>query len=511
MRIRKKSLAVIFFIVIVATISFWMNYSLFTEPTDSPQVHLSIPIKAGNVPETQIMRRRFQFSAGSSDLKNRPPPKFDHIGISKLNNTSPYKSSYTRNSECPGLVPPLKFRDEQIWLPVENKISMFVFSAYYDEIDGQPYIRLIGLGESVVQLIFCHLWFNTTHSKHHFVAIVKGKISGIATGNSKRYQEVYILCPLPNDVVPYAVSIVTTKCQEPLNSLPVKPWMQQFDIKRNFTVCVSPLNMNYSRAYEIVEWLELNIILGADYFLIYNYSSAFNIRKVMTIYSDRGLVEVIQWPLPMHVDTWPPSDKIPEVTYFGQIAALNDCLYRSRPYTKFLINLDVDEFIIPRGSRSYKWVDMFKRLPAASGYIIRHTFFRKDWPDYRAADNKSLVSDSYVNDIDKYNLVTLKKLQREPDILSNGYRSKYIVKPNDVVTVRVHDVWQYKKEQSSHVVDPSVGLLHHYRNWFKPHEGTRVLDTRMLQYQDKLVHQIRAIWSQLDGVPLDLLTVDKNL
>ncbi|KAL3860059.1 hypothetical protein ACJMK2_010228 [Sinanodonta woodiana] len=514
MRIRRKSLPITFFIVIVATISFWMNYSLFVEQKDSPQVHGSISIRAGKaVNETSIMGRQFQSSTGSSELNNIPPPKPDHIGISKLNNTPPPKSDHGRNvsSECPGLMPPLNVIGKQTWFPVDNENRMFVFSAYNDEIDGKPYIRLIGLGEGGLQLIFCHLWFISTYSKHPFLKIIQGKTTLIANGSSKRYQEVYILCPLPRDGVPYAVSIVTTKCQEPLNSLPVKLWTQQVDIKRNFTVCVSPLNMNYSRAYEIVEWLELNIILGADYFLIYNYSSAFNIGKVMKLYSDRGLVEVVQWPLPMHVDTWPPSDKNPEVTYFAQTAALNDCLYRSRPYTKFLINVDVDEFIIPRSNRSYKWMDMLNFLPEASGYIIRHTFFRKDWPDYRRADNKSLVSDSYLNDIDKYGLVTLKKLQRENQIMLEGERSKYIVKPNDVVTVRVHDVWQYRKHHHSHVVDPSVGLLHHYRNWFKPHEGTRVLDTRMLQYQDKLVHQIRSIWSQLENVPLDLLTVDKQL
>ncbi|KAL3860063.1 hypothetical protein ACJMK2_010232 [Sinanodonta woodiana] len=421
-----------------------------------------------------------------------------------------FDNKYNFFPECPELLPPQNITNEQNWLPVDTENMLFIFSAYYDEIDGKPYVRLIGLGEDGFK-IFCYLWFRQTHPKRMFLKIMRGTSILTADGSSKRYQEIYLLCPLPNDVVPYAVSIVTTKCQEPLNSLPVNPWMQQVDIKRNFTVCVSPLNMNYSRAYEIVEWLELNIILGADYFLIYNYSSAFNIRKVMKIYSDRGLVEVIQWPLPMHVDTWPPSDKIPEVTYFGQIAALNDCLYRSRPYTKFLINVDIDEFIIPRSNRSYKWMDMFNILPEASGYIIRQICFRKDWPDYRGVDNKSLVSDSYLNDIDKYSLVTLKKLQRERGILPDGYRSKYIVKPNDAVTIRVHDVWQYRKHQHSHVVDPSVGLLHHYRNWFKPHEGTSVLDTRMLQYQDELVHQICAIWSQLEGVPLDLHTVDMQL
>ncbi|KAK3578984.1 hypothetical protein CHS0354_034779 [Potamilus streckersoni] len=498
MRIRRKYFSVTFSLFILTAVSLWMSYSLFIDPRGSPPMHVSIYVMAGKTAsETPIMRRQFQSLTGSSELKTMPPSKSDHTG--------------KFSSECPGLVPPLNFRDEQKWLPVDNENMMFVFSAYYDEIDGKPYIRLIGLGEDQFQLIVCHLWFNSTHSKHPYFEIIQGKITFIANGSSKRYQEVYFLCPLPNDVVPYAVSIVTTKCQKPLNSLPVQPWTQQVEIKRNFTVCVSPLNMNYSRAYEIVEWLELNIILGADYFFIYNYSSAFNIRKVLKLYTDRGLVEVIQWPLPMHVDTWPPSDKTPEVTYFGQTAALNDCLYRNRPYTKFMINVDVDEFIIPRGNRSYKWVDMLKQLPEASGYIIRHTFFRKDWPDYRGANNKSLVSTSYINDIDRYSLVTLKKLQRESGILPNGQRSKYIVKAKDAVTVRVHDIWQYRNEQNSHVVDPRVGLLHHYRNWFKPHEGTRILDTRMLLYQDKLVHRIRSIWAKLESVPLDLQTVDKQL
>lgn len=90
-----------------------------------------------------------------------------------------------------------------------------------------------------------------------------------------------------------------------------------------FSVCLSPLYFQYGRAYELVEWIELNRILGAERFLVYNYSTAINVQQVLDYYSKRGLAEVIQWHVTMRVSTFPKTKQPIEIHYFGQSAALN--------------------------------------------------------------------------------------------------------------------------------------------------------------------------------------------
>ncbi|XP_053377892.1 uncharacterized protein LOC128547951 [Mercenaria mercenaria] len=98
--------------------------------------------------------------------------------------------------------------------------------------------------------------------------------------------------------------------------------------KNRFAVCLSPLYFNYSRAYELAEWIELNRILGAEKFVVYNISTSTNVDQVLGYYSRQGLVNVVQWQLPMRVSTYPKSKEPAEIHYFGQTAALNDCLFR---------------------------------------------------------------------------------------------------------------------------------------------------------------------------------------
>ncbi|KAL3860130.1 hypothetical protein ACJMK2_010295 [Sinanodonta woodiana] len=492
LRRQQNTIALSLFILIIL-MCLWMNYTLFLEQSAFIRVQSLTSFFAYISAEIEIIR-----------------PSTSAIGVIMANYTSHYTAHANKSSltlECPGLLPPIKIRDEQTWLPIDNSARMYVFSAFHDDINRKPYIRLIGLSEGEKNIIFCQIWFmdktNMSHSDKYRLEIVRGSITTIANQGSKRYQEVYYLCPLANDEIPTAVSVVAAKCQKPYNIIYVMPRSQQVKTKRNFTICLSPLNFNYSRVYELVEWLELNGILGADFFAIYNYSSASNVRKVLNMYSDRRLVDVIQWPLPMAVDTWPESNIKSEITYFGQTAALNDCLYRSRPNTKFLINIDLDEFIIPRSNGSYSWWDMMKMLPKANGYLFLNTFFRKDWPDYRSSGKELLVDPGYISDVESYNLITLKKLQREDLILPKGQRSKYMVNPEEAISIRIHDIWKYRNKQETIGVDPNIGLLHHYRNWFNPGVGTRVVDTRLLIYQDELVRRVRRIWSKLNGVPLD--------
>ena len=283
----------------------------------------------------------------------------------------------------------------------------------------------------------------------------------------------------------------TSSCKEPI--LPVYDVKASNNDEKNFSVCVSPLNNNYSRAYELIEWIELNRILGVQYFTFYNYSVANNIGHVLSYYTKRGIVEVLPWNMPLSV-------KDPEeIHYYGQLAALNDCLYRDRHKTKYIAFIDIDEFIIPKRDDDYTWSEMLKHLPSVSSYGFRNVFFRRN------LDSLQPGSD-YNKAARKYRLITLAKVQRDKFIFPMFWRSKLIVNPKKVETIGIHNIWEFKPGEEfsdTLTIAEDIGLLHHYRFWNSTETSSEsVVDRGALKYKEELIKNVQQVWSDLQNVEM---------
>lgn len=267
---------------------------------------------------------------------------------------------------------------------------------------------------------------------------------------------------------------------------------------RRFTVCLAPLNNKYGRAYELVEWIELNRILGAEKFIIYNYSISDNIADVLDYYRSIQLVDIVQWGLPMNTET--NNDTLPEIHYFGQTVALNDCLYRNKAESEFIVNLDLDEFIVPRDQNVSNWSDMIKLLPNQPGaYTFRSTFYRKEWESIYLS-NKELIN--------KYRLVTLQKLYHEDKIFPVSKRSKYFARTLECRQVMIHSVQFLPTKKKAHSVAVEIGLVHHYRDWENEMSlpEIKVFDeTIPRKYCNLLIENVAKVWSILKDVEMEIL------
>jgi hypothetical protein len=309
-----------------------------------------------------------------------------------------------------------------------------------------------------------------------------------------RFASTIYKCPINHPDIPAYVSMVIESCDNPLNLLRIHD-VATVQYNAQFTVCLSSLNFRYGRAYELVEWIELNKILGADKFVIYNYSSAVNVAQVLDYYTKRNTTEVIQWQLPMGVDTFPKTNQIVEIHYFGQTAALNDCLFRNKKLSEYVVNLDVDEFIIPHSKHTNNWNDIINQQGNFSVYLFKNTFFRKDWRKLDIPfDSKKLA--------DEFRLVTLQVFQHEAKIYPGKSRSKYIAKTADIDHMLVHEV-----PRSRWVTVPAdVSLLHHYRNWENPKDKLqRVTDTIVLEkFRTLLTKNVQKVWKDLSHVEMDI-------
>ena len=264
-------------------------------------------------------------------------------------------------------------------------------------------------------------------------------------------------------------------------------------------MCLCPLNFRYGRAYELVEWIELNLILGADHFVVYNYSSAVNVVSVLDHYARLGIVDVIQWPLPIGVDKWPHTSDPVHVHYFAQTASLNDCLLRNRGESEYIVNLDLDEFIIPHSKNAFSWSDMIGRLKPSGGYMVRSTFFRKEWTNEKFDFPEK-------QEAEKYRLVTLLKTEREASIFPTKQRSKYFAKTSAAELIVTHEISRMAPGQTISNVPSEVGLVHHYRNWLKyDDKQQRVKDDIVIEkYAKVLVERVAKRWSMLENVTMGI-------
>ncbi|XP_021342630.1 uncharacterized protein LOC110462613 isoform X2 [Mizuhopecten yessoensis] len=400
--------------------------------------------------------------------------------------------------ECENMAGDITSLSQQRWFRIDSKMrsDIWYFSAFYigPDVDfpaSSTLIWIIGAKGSRTANVnmYCQFWFSPTDSTV-LTARVKTKL--FKEHHALRYAAAYFTCNVPYNMKPVGVSLVTHRCENPSNFMLIQyPEKQRWQ----FTVCVTPLNFRYSKAYELVEMIEMNRILGADHFVFYNYSTHVNVDKVLQYYIDKDLVEVVQWHLPMKVDVWPKiKGHTTEIHYFGQLGALNDCLYRNRYRSNFLVYQDLDEFIFPY--KHQNWNEMIESLPRRGVYMFRNTFFRKDWNDTEELfDGKDLAK--------KYKSTILLKTWREAKIFGLRQRSKYIINPRKVDTVGIHNVWKERSASSLINVPRDVALMHHYRDWENPHDKTkRDEDQTALKYKDKLLGKLKTVWSVLKDVEL---------
>ena len=290
------------------------------------------------------------------------------------------------------------------------------------------------------------------------------------------------------DPPPSYVSIVDMNCTSPKNLLFVQHVTKPLTSKRNFTLCLSPLFGN-SNIYRFVEWIELNKMLGADMFFIYNYTSDVKISKVLDFYSNRGIVKIIQWSIP-EISTEANVTTSVRIHYHGQIAALNDCLYRNKYESEYIVNVDMDEFIIPHMENDTTWHHMFTHLdPNQTVYIVCNTFFRKTWkiPNIEIS-NKTFVA--------KYDLITLQMLQHDEKVFPPERRSKYFARTSRVSSLMIHtvNISEYKLP-----VPVNISYLHHYRekNYKKNLKPMKAIDVTVpKKYGNALVRNVVTVWSE---------------
>jgi len=303
-----------------------------------------------------------------------------------------------------------------------------------------------------------------------------------------RYSAVQFQCHYDVGVDDFATaSIVTEECSSPNNALKITNIVRT-RAERDFTVCLSgPLKHMYANANQFVEWMELNQLLGAELFYIYDYSVGRELMAYLKYYQSRGLLKLLPWKLPFSVEFDPVNgsefDTFRKLWNYGQEVLIPDCLYRNMYKSRFVVFEDLDELIVPRQRDPITWSEMIRtsecKHKSTAAYVARNVFFNPEseieTPAAAAADYRSILD---MN-------------QRQDYVYQVNSRSKYIAFPDRVIIPYIHKILYTMDEHEVCSLAPETALLHHYR--IPNNRKTEIADHTLDKYKEKVLSQIQLV------------------
>lgn len=259
----------------------------------------------------------------------------------------------------------------------------------------------------------------------------------------------YVLsCPVPphvQGVPPCTVKVMKAESSwfgsgpyEALVSVrPLKPVPKPLP----FSVCIPPLFGTVS-VDQLTEFVEVSRVLGAEHFTFYDFNIGAEARAALDYYANQGVVHVVPWLLPHEVNS--------ALWYYGQMLAIQDCLYRSMRYAHFVTFNDIDEYIVPHDPKLTSWGQLVERLaqPKQVGFCFVSAFF------------DALRMESPDHELDGFPVLQTRVRMRA---LSH-VRTKCMVQAYEVFEQGIHHV--SKPIWADHQiakVDDRVAFLHHYR------------------------------------------------
>uniref|UniRef100_A0A6A7FYZ1 Glycosyltransferase family 92 protein n=1 Tax=Hirondellea gigas TaxID=1518452 RepID=A0A6A7FYZ1_9CRUS len=365
------------------------------------------------------------------------------------------------------------------WMPVINhRHKFFVYSAFYDNRKGRI-IRIIGATlTKKSERVWCKYWYSNSST-----LILGGAVKIIRENWNLKYSACFVACPLSiyrNGKQPIpppeSVSVLTSPGGNATNKLTV---INNLDVdvnktKNSFAVCVKPLHFDYNYINQIIEFIELNRIIGVEHFTLYNHTIGPEVGCILESYVKEGIVTILPWKLNLE------SQK--EIRTEGLFSALNDCMYRYMYRYKYILMIDLDEYIVPHSNLTLPELITFLNARADVRKIgaisFQNSFFYLQWPD----DPSSAGLPA---------LVTQRKTRRRQRFHPHKQRSKYIAVSPFVVEAGNHFVWEFLPQHGTLNVPSEVAFLHHYRicefGGDDCVRNPRTTDTSMVRYRDQLV------------------------
>lgn len=330
------------------------------------------------------------------------------------------------------------------WRKVTDNV--YIYSAYWDtRLPNESFVRIIGglqLSGNDLNLTKCLLKIN--NSSTIFEVPIDYEI--LIEHHNKPSRAVYIKCLLPDSDLPTFAAVVPMGWNDSWANKP--PWLAvqklQDDISSpNIGVCVRPM-FNFSDIFRISEFIAYYEALGVSHFTFYNYDASEEVIQYLNELTLEGYsIDILPWTLPQSLNS---------MWALGQIASINDCMYRNMKEIMYVAVVDLDEFITPRHVMTLHELLLKQDVPSksAASFVLRSCVF--------CAEYKPDVLPSVI-----LPFKTQTNIRREKSIYPFLIRSKYIAKPYFIEVAGVHCIWRIIPGWEERFVPASQAIVHHYR------------------------------------------------
>ncbi|XP_059155475.1 beta-1,4-galactosyltransferase galt-1-like [Physella acuta] len=369
-------------------------------------------------------------------------------------------------------------RLEENFQPI-NKHEAWVYSVFYDKLNEITFLRVMGIENNQTNnLIFCLVKDSGSN------VIISGKRTVLPDTHFKKFRSVNYECRLRDGQRPQYVSIVFDPSAAATNQMPVQYPAPK---TKNFTVCYSIL-FNFKSASQLIQNIEFNKFIGVQHFHVYNFSVSDSADVVLRHYQSQGVLTVHQWSLPSL-----------EIWYYAQVLAINDCVYRNRNVSKYVIIQDTDEFIIPIRHNSLSDVvaiveENFQKTSINSakstgkgketlGSITFETsnyYSMASPPVWETIKQNFSISKKEEASFRKYQVLPFLHLRRINSTFKYLGRSKTMVRPERILHAGIHFTREHRDNATHAQVGADLVLLHHFR--YNPNPC--VLDTSAMRFKD---------------------------
>ncbi|GFV97583.1 glycosyltransferase family 92 protein [Trichonephila clavipes] len=374
------------------------------------------------------------------------------------------------------------------WRQVADNV--YVYSAYWDNRSyHEPVVRIIvgaNIGNDTLENLKCLLKYGNTELFEEVAATYKV----LFEHHLQQSRAVYVYCKVLKKKPPSKVSLVLSEWNSAWTAKVF--WMEvrllQGKSPSGLGICIRPL-FNYTDIFRMVEFIAYYEALGATHFTFYNHDSSENVGKLIRNLQDLSYsIELLPWKLPTQIeDMWS----------MGQIANINDCIYRNMARNSYIAVVDLDEFITPRHAMTLQdlIVAHEKGGRRIGSFVLRSCVFCSE----------------YSQDILPSNIppfITQTSVRRENWIYPFLVRSKYIVKPREVIMAGIHHAWKLLPGAEERFIPAGQALVHHYRADLCPGKekdlGNGIIDPMSRKYLNPLLRsKPLEIWNQINNMAND--------
>ncbi|XP_077519073.1 uncharacterized protein LOC144129060 isoform X2 [Amblyomma americanum] len=340
------------------------------------------------------------------------------------------------------------FEDDDAWVLVLPRT--YVYSAYMDDSEpGNCQVRLISVvprdaaGDRAVQC-----WISVGSA----VFLSEASLKVLPEHHDLPYAAAFFACPVkfPSEVRGQPNMRVALGTNWNMSS---PKWFKVHNRRQQppkfLSACVRPMVGHFSALSLVTEFVAYYAAMGVGRFDFYLCQVPRETEILLSLLRNRGKVDI-------RLHRWNLYLNGSYILEHGQLAAIQDCLYRSKLTSEYVLNVDFDEFLVSktRSTLSEALLEIEGSVGKRSlgSVVVKNQFFCYEYP-FNAA---------YLRQ--KPPLLTRILFVREANPWKHRERSKYAARASAVATGGVHFVWEHTLGAREVAISESVMVMHHYRS-----------------------------------------------